>query len=363
MIPTTAASGLALIGSKLCDGWEIVTELPRPGSVGATELTGGFFSIGCIANRSTTLGSEKAFVKVIDVAKAAELYPNDFMKGMQLITSAYTNECSILHVCETARLDRIVRVLGKGQLQPEGGRPYPLPYIIFEHADGDLRKLISASAPFEDAWKLRVLHDVAVGLQQLHQQKIAHQDLKPSNVLVFNIDGEGAKIGDLGRASLQGLAAPHDGPNIAGACAYAPPEQAYGIYAARWEDQRESCDLYHLGSLTCFLLSGRLPNEHFCRHIDKTILPVVWGGLGKSEFNLVLPFFREALTSFVAEIALDFPPWGKEELSQIIINTCNPDYEKRGDPGARARTGSPLGLDTFVSRFDRLARRALVKTR
>jgi eukaryotic-like serine/threonine-protein kinase len=363
MSPTTAGSGSNLIGSALCDGWEIVAELPRPGSVGASELTGGFFSIGCIAHRPTQSGVEKAFVKVIDVARAAHLYPNDFMKGMQLITSAYSNECSILSVCESARLDRIVRVLGKGQLPLAVGSLYPLPYIIFEHADGDLRKLVSASAIFEDAWKLRVLHDVAVGLQQLHQQKIAHQDLKPSNVLVFNNDGEGAKIGDLGRASLQGQIAPHDGPNIAGACAYAPPEQAYGIHATRWEDQREGCDIYHLGSLTCFLLSGRLPNDHFRRHIDRNILPVVWGGLGKSEFNLVLPFLREALTSFVVEIAPDFPLWGRDELSQIVMNTCNPDYEKRGDPGMRSRTGSPLGLDTFVSRFDRLARRALVKTR
>lgn len=164
MPPTTIPLGSNLVGSTLCDGWKIVDELPRPGSGGASELTGGFFSIGCIAHRDGTSGLEKAFVKVIDVAKAAELYPNDFMKGMQLVTNAYSNECSILDICETARLDRIVRVLGKGQLPPAGARTLPLPYIIFEHADGDLRKLVSASTKFEDAWKLRVLHDVAVGL-------------------------------------------------------------------------------------------------------------------------------------------------------------------------------------------------------
>lgn len=363
MSVSTAVPDLHLIGSTLADGWKIIEVLPRPGTTGATELTGGFFSVGCIAERINAGLTERAFVKVIDVAKAAELYPGNFMKGMQLVTSAYSNECSILDVCETARLDRIVRVLGKGQLSPELGRSLPLPYIIFEHADGDLRKLVSASNKFEDAWKLRVLHDVAVGLQQLHQQKIAHQDLKPSNVLVFNLDGEGAKIGDLGRASLQGQIAPHDGPNIAGARAYAPPEQAFGIHPSRWEDNRESCDLYHLGSLTCFLLAGRLPNDFFRRHLDKNILPVIWGGLGKSEFSLVLPYLKEGLTAFVAEISADFPPWGSEELSQIVLNTCNPDFEKRGDPSARARTGSPLGLETFVSRFDRLARRALVRTR
>ncbi len=363
MVTVALANGNNLVGNALCDGWEIIEELPRPGSVGASDLTGGFFSVGCIAHRTTASGLEKAFVKVIDVANAISQFPGDFMTGMKLVTDAYSNECSILTICENARLDRIIRVLGKGQLSPIDGRLYPVPYIIFEHADGDLRKLISASEPYEDAWKLRVLHDVAVGLQQLHQQKIAHQDLKPSNVLVFNVEGRGAKIGDLGRASLQGLVAPHDGANIAGARSYAPPEQAYGVYAPRWEDQREGCDLYHLGSLTCFLLSGRLPNQYFVQTMDQSILPVIWGGSGKSEYQLVLPNLHNALSGFVREIAADFPEWGRDELSRIVLDTCNPDYQKRGDPSSRARTGSPLGLDTFVSRFDRLARKALVKTR
>ena len=44
----------------------------------------------------------------------------------------------------------------------------------------------------------RTLHHIAVGLQQLHGEGIAHQDLKPSNVLFFETFG--AKLADLGCA-------------------------------------------------------------------------------------------------------------------------------------------------------------------
>lgn len=362
-VTTSTATNLNLVGTKLDGDWTITSQLPRPGTAGSTDLTGGAFSISCIASRKSSVATEKAFVKVIDVAEVLKGFPGNFMGAMRIVSQSYEAECAVLEACENAKLDRVVKVLGRGELPQIGTQPYPLPYIIFEHADGDLRKLVATSSAFEDAWKLRVLHDIAVGLQQLHQQKIAHQDLKPSNVLIFNDEGEGAKIGDFGRATLQGRAAPHDTLRIAGAKAYSPPELAYGITPTRWEDRRESCDLYHLGAIACFLISGRLPNSHFVDKIAQEILPIDWGGEGKSNYALALPFLTRELSVFVADISRDFPDWGRAELSEIVLNLCNPDYEKRGDPKSRSKVGSPLGIETFVSRFDRLARRALVKVR
>ena len=359
MNTTTTTTISNLVGTVIQDGWTIIEELPRPGMVGAEDLTGGHFSIGCIAERDKDNKKEKAFLKVIDVELAAKLFPGNFMAGMKLVSDSYAIECAILKICGSEGLDRIIKVLGFGEMPPQHGGSFPAPYILFEHADGDLRKLISRSAAVEDAWKFRALHDVAVGLQQLHRQKIAHQDLKPSNVLIFNEDGQGAKIGDLGRSSRQGLAAPHDSHAIAGAWAYAPPEQAYGITPERWEDHREGCDLYHLGTLTFFLFAGCVPNDYFRSALDGNILPLAWQGAGKTDYSTALPFFTSALTEFVASVAIDFPDWSRDELSQILLNACNPDFRKRGDPEARARVGQPIGIETFVSRFARLSRRAL----
>lgn len=52
--------------------------------------------------------------------------------------------------------------------------------------------------PLEDA--IRIAHDIATGLKELHALQAIHRDLKPSNVL-FDADGN-AKIGDLGLAEL-----------------------------------------------------------------------------------------------------------------------------------------------------------------
>lgn len=355
----SSAAVQALVGTPIRHGWTITEELPRAGDIGAEDLTGGCFSIGCIAERTKGTKTERAFVKVIDLNRAAAAFPGNVMAGLKLASDAYTVECAILDVCKTAHLDRIIQVLDVGELPARGGG-LATPYILFENADGDLRKVVSRSGKFDDAWKLRVLHDVAVGLQQLHLQKIAHQDLKPSNVLIFNDDGQGAKIGDLGRSSRQGLSAPHDRATIAGARAYAPPEQAFGISAERWEEQREGCDLYHLGMLAFYLFAGRVPNDYYRTNLPAEILPVIWGGLGRTDYETALPFLTKALTEFVALASIDFPEWGRDELAAVVFNACTPDYLKRGDPEARQRVGHPLGIEVFVSRFDRLSRRALV---
>lgn len=360
MPPSLPSGYVSLVGTSIDGGWTIIEELPRPGTVGAEDLTGGQFSACYIVERMKDKKTERAFLKVIDVNVAAAAFKGDVMRGLKLATDSYTIEKTILDICQRARLDRIIRVMDVGQMPPAAGGSLPAPYILFENADGDLRKLVSRGAAFDNAWKLRVLHDVAVGLQQLHQQKIAHQDLKPSNVLIFNNDGQGAKIGDLGRSSIQGHAAPHDRLPVAGAISYAPLEQIFGITPTRWEDRREGCDLYHLGTLTSFLFTGQAPNDYYRTSLPAEVLPVGWGGLGKTDYATALPFFTAALTEFTAKVSVDFPDWGRDELVQILLNTCEPDYEKRGDPDARRRAGSPIGIETFVSRFDRLSRRALV---
>src|SRR5204862_166519 len=81
-------------------------------------------------------------------------------------------------------------------------------YLIFEKADADIRAHLDAHADLDIAFALRALHHVAIGLKQLHSVNVAHQDVKPSNVLIF--PGNESKVGDLGRAWAGGMRAPHD---------------------------------------------------------------------------------------------------------------------------------------------------------
>ena len=348
-----------LVGTKLDDGWVISRKLPKPGDQGAEDLTGSHFSIGYIAAKDKT----EAFLKVIDVETVVRGTGASLIERLKNVTDSHSFECSILDICHKAKLDRVVRVLLQGELKPPSGSVFPIPYILFELADGDVRKIVSRTNRLDDAWRLNVLHDVAVGLQQLHSQDIAHQDLKPSNVLIFDRDGKGAKIGDLGRASRRGMESGHDNLEIAGALVYAPPEQIFGLIPELWVDRREGCDLYHLGTLAGFLFSGTTPTDYYLQTLDHNVRPRSWSGAGKCDYQAALPLLISTFTAFIAQIREDFPNWAADELSQMIMYACNPDYKKRGDPDARSRTGSPLGVETFVSRFDRLAKRAEVELR
>jgi serine/threonine protein kinase len=239
----------------------------------------------------------------------------------------------------------------------------PVPYIMFELADGDIRKALDASEKIDAAWKFKVLHHVAVGLQQLHRQDIAHQDLKPSNVLLFDQGDVLAKIGDLGRSSRRGLAAEHDGYEVPGAVAYAPPEQIFGIRPERWQDRREGSDLYHLGALATFLFTGVVLSVSLSQALPADMRPHLWGGQSGCDYDTALPILKRALAEFVVDSQGAFPVFAAEELSQIILTACDPDWRVRGDARARQSVANNVGIDTYVSRFDRLAKNAAVKMR
>ncbi len=360
--PETVEPRDKLIGHILPSGWKIIRRLPRAGEVGAEDQTGGHFSIGYIASKPVAGGKPeiKAFLKIIDIEEA--LKPSTgttLMQRLKDVSNSHTFECTILDICQRAKLDRVVTILDKGELPALPGMVVDIPYILFELADGDVRKIVSRANKLEDAWRFRVLHDATVGIQQLHGQDIAHQDLKPSNVLIY--PDNSAKVGDLGRASRRGMDADHDGLAIAGARAYAPPEQVYGEIPPRWEERRQGCDLYHLGSLAMFLFAGITPTIHYIDDIPEDIRPWGWNGKGLCDYATALPVLTASFTKLIDKIQPDIPEWAREEMMQILTNSCTPDFKLRGDPDARARTSEPLGIEAFVSRFDRLSKRAMVE--
>jgi eukaryotic-like serine/threonine-protein kinase len=347
----TGTPAECLTGLDLASGWHVVSLVKRP-----PECTGGFFSVGYeVRNKD----GRRGYLKAIDFTKAHE--SEDWTRAIEPLILAYNFERDLLAKCRDHRLRRVVMPIDDGAIQVPGqlGPLGKVSYIIFERADGDIRSAASWSKDFDLAWSLRSLHQTAVGLRQLHGVGIAHQDLKPSNVLVFP-NKEGSKVADLGRASDIQTPSATDAMPIPGAIGYAPPEQYYGWRPTNDFTSRFKGDLYHLGSLVFFHFANCSATQAL---IDK-IATTPGLTLTQTDYLQDLPYLQHAFVACLTDLRTSVQPIAKSltnEVVTIVKQLCEPDPRKRGDPRVGNRLSSQHDLQPYVSRFDRLATRAELK--
>ncbi|MDB5033130.1 MAG: protein kinase [Chlorobi bacterium] len=335
-----------LIGLELDGGWVVEARLSLPQG-----HTGGHFSYGY-----RVLGPDgtPAFLKAIDFSAA--INASDPAVALQSLTEAFNHERALLAECRDRRADRVIRILDDGQVSVPGEVPPIVQYLIFEMADGDVRSQMIHTADFDCAWALRSLHHVATGLKQLHMMRVAHQDLKPSNVLVF--DGIVSKVGDVGRSSHPDRRVKHDTFTIAGARPYAPPELRYNHINPDWNARRFACDMYLLGSMVASFFTGLSMSSLIFNELQDSMHPGVgkWGG----SYEEVLPYVRDAYGKALDKFAQEVPEPIREDLTQIVRELCDPDPAFRGYPALRGAP-NPYDLERYVTRFDLMARRAEIK--
>ncbi len=356
-MPDPIKPAQALEGLHLEGGWTVTSQLSRePGA------TGGTFSVPYIVERRTGTRSERAFLKALDFTMVSELQM-PLADALQTLTTAYMFERDIVLSCAGRRMSSVVLGIGAGEVTLDESSFDPryiflssVPYIIFECANGDVRSAMTKTrATFDEAWSLRVLHGVANGLRQLHQAGIAHQDLKPSNVMTFD---KVAKVGDLGRASWAEAPGLFESNVIAGDRTYAPPELLYGEFHTDARVRRRSCDMYHLGSMAVFLLTGAGLTPLLEAEIDPAFHWRTW----PRDYRNVLPYIREAFDSILTRLQPTIHEAGRAGLTSTIRELSDPDPLVRGNP-ASGRGPSRYSMDRYVSIFDRLAKRAEIDLR
>ncbi len=332
-----------LLEGKQLGEWVVGPPARRP--LGAT---GGNFSCCYPVTRKDGV---KGYLKALDFSRA--LQAPDPVTVLRLLTEAYDFERTLLFDCKLRRMDRVVGAIEDGKVQVDNTAAGVVPYLIFEAADCDLRTQLSNMAVVDVAWKLRCLHHMATGLRQLHSATTAHQDLKPSNVLVFG--GTSSKVADVGCASRKGTVCPRDGLNIAGDHAYAPPELLYEYCDPEWSTRRLGCDLYLLGSMTVFLFTGLSMSSLLLNYVSPSHRPRVWSGTYRDVLPYVVNAFDQALSAFEQQIPY---PTLARELRTVTHQLCHPDPSLRGHPRNRIGVSSPFGLGRYVTQFDLLASKA-----
>lgn len=332
-----------LEGRTLPNGWKVMRRIPRPQTA-----TGGYFSTSYIV---CSTSGEKAFLKAMDYQRA--LISSDPARELQAMTAAYVFERTLLQKCRERRLSRIVNVLDSGTLPSPGSDPSGVvEYLVFEIANGDIRQYIDAGEEIETAWALRTIHGAAAALQQLHSIRIAHQDVKPSNLLVF--EDEHPKLADLGRAFDRDAASPFDELNIAGDKTYAPPELLYGQVAADWQERRLGCDMYLLGSLVMFFFTGGVSMTHLLlTRLSKDHHYNNW----TATYGEVLPYLQHAFVSIIYDLRQSVDT-RYSRVPDIVSQLCNPDPKRRGHPKTLLSSANQYSLERYVSIFGNMASRA-----
>lgn len=336
-----------LAGMTLDGGWKVVSKVAHVPS------SGGMFSVPYIVE--DTDGKEH-FLKALDFSDAfTHLDP---ARKLQEMTSAYNHERDILEHCRDRKLSRVVLAVTHGYAQVPGfsfveGR---VAYLIFELAESDVRQQVDLRNRLDCLISLSVLNDVTLGMMQLHREAIAHQDLKPSNVMTYS-DG-GCRVGDFGRSSRRGYQVWMDNVGVAGDRTYAPPEQLYSNFHPDFVIRRIGCDLYLLGNLAAFLFSGINVTASLLSRLDASFHPGKWSGT----YDQVLPHLQHSFSEVLVDLDSALDPLVRSQISTLVRELCNPDLAKRGHRNGIG-SASQYSLERYKSHTDLLLKRTTVAAR
>ena len=339
----TDSAAHSLLNLTLESGWKVIQKIEK-----TDNQTGSFFSACYLVENN----GETCFLKAFDIMKFNSIMPGKSMIDvMSEMSTAYKYERDLSALCNNKHVTKVSFVKIAGEVNVDGFTFATVPYLIFDLADGDVRKKLDFSAKLDYAWRLKSLHDVAVGLKQLHSIEVSHQDLKPSNILTFNTD---TKIGDLGRSMCNKIDGPYNKEIYTGDWTYAPPELMYGYYEKDWIKRVFATDCYLLGSLVVFYFAGISMSALLRKHIPDCFSWEHWRG----SYDEIIPYlengFGSALIEFESNIKNEEL---KSELKKLVEYLCNPFPEKRGHPKNIQMGSNNYCMERFVSNFDVLKRK------
>ena len=146
----------------------------------------------------------------------------------------------------------IVKVRNAGQLSDE------TPFIVFDYVEGQDLTSLMLETELSQEQAIAIAKQTAIGLEHLHNNGIYHQDIKPSNLLITNIDNIKnqeicVKIIDFNIAASE----QNESPTSAGTQRYLPPDFNFQDSASL--EAKIDRDLYALGITFYECLTGHYP--------------------------------------------------------------------------------------------------------
>lgn len=329
----------SLLNQVTDSGWTVTEKITN------TSSTGGTF---CVQYLVTHENGQTGFLKALDFSRA---FGRDILE-MQKLVNEYIFENNILRLCDERNMTRVITPLDAGKIaapvmQPPYNEVY---YLIFELADGDFRNRHLEVTQKHWVPSFKAIHHVAVGITQLHAAGIAHQDIKPSNILCF--DGKGSKISDLGRVTDRNGTSPFSSLPFPGDRNYAPPEHFYAYNPSCTFEGRISSDIFMVGSLLYHIVTDIQINASLFDEYNKII-----NGIPINNYSDALPILNTAFGTVLNDLRKQsmslFNQSITDQLLKIITEMCNPDVTKRGKKGIGEH---PPKMNRYVGMISNLVR-------
>ena len=148
-------------------------------------------------------------------------------------------------------------------------------YMVMDYERGEsLRSWVENHGPADEAMVLKKFLPLLEGLETVHHAGVVHRDIKPANIYVRDVDGSLVLL-DFGAARQTKGASSKSLTSII-TPGYAPFEQ----YHTRGS-QGPWTDIYALGGVLYWLVTGQKPIEAPSRIKDDPLLPAIAAGAGR----------------------------------------------------------------------------------
>lgn len=351
-----------LVGKILDDKWRVLELIERPhGHSGGTYSV--CYKVSQIKKDGEDSGEEEIrFMKAYDIVVYFEKdEEGDTLKQISRMNAQFEYEKELSTSCKNSYVTKVAYVAGSGEVKGDyRGLNIPVPYLVFEMADGDLHKFLDLNQDIETSWKFKSLHDIAVGLKQLHAIKIYHQDIKPSNILTYPTPSayDNTKIGDLGRSVKLNSNCPHLEEKFWGDHTYVPPELSYSRPVMTPEERMMLTDHYLLGSMIVFYFYGFTYNSEFYKGLNEELKPRNTTLTYYEVKDYLVNRYDEMMTHLKSELSFNDEKINDRFFS-LIGYLCHPDIGKRhrSKPSA-VSLHQKFSLDTVVSDLQYLYQRS-----
>ncbi len=225
-------------------------------------------------------------------------------------------------------------------------------YLVMEYVEGEtLHKLLRREGTLPVKRAVRLLRQIADGVDAAHDLNILHRDLKPANIFIMQ-KGKGGdgfvKVGDFGLAKIVNQTVTDANSNatpssrgIIGTPEFMSPEQMQPELGV---DKR--ADLYALGTIAYLMLGGKTP---FTGDMMQLIMQkVMHKPPPLSTLRSDIPADVDRVIMSALEIDPNDRPASVGEWITALEAAAEDVVERKTSGGSRLVVMAPLGAEVYV---------------